>query len=137
MNEMYEMSQSIHIFSVIVKLITSIGIILLHKSKMEQAPFAKQMAIIGLAHVSFLGSVMLTGMIMMAAKHLSFSFANMVMILGLIVIIVLEVKRNKLLKMVTRFRRVELEIYKPIGLNYVLVELVLLLIISGIATMAA
>ncbi len=137
MNEMYEMSQSIHIFSVIVMLITSIGIIILYKSKREQAAFAKQMAIIGLAHVSFLGSVMLTGMIMMAAKHLSFNFANVVMILGLIVIIVLEVKRNKLLKMVTRFRRVELEVYKAMGLNYVLVEFILLLIISTIATMEA
>jgi len=136
MNEMYEMSQSIHIYSVIAMIISSVLILLLHKSKVPQESFTKRAAVIGLAHVSFLGSVALTGVIMMAAKHLSFSLANILMIIGMITIIVLEVKRNKLLKMVTKFRRVELDIYKPIGFNYGLIEFVLLLLIGAIAGMA-
>jgi len=117
-------------------IITSVLILILHKGKTPQESFTKRAAIIGLAHVSFLGSVALTGMIMMAAKHLSFTFANVVMVVGMIVIIVIEVKRNKLLKMVTKFKRVELAIYKPIGFNYGLIELVLLLLIGAIAGMA-
>jgi hypothetical protein len=74
---------------------------------------------------------------MMAAKHLSFSFANIVMILGLISIIALEVRRNKLLKLVTKFRSVKLDIYKPVGFNYVIIELVLILLVSAIAVIAA
>jgi len=136
MNEMYEMSQSIHIFSVIVMLMSGILLLGLHKSSLVQEVFVKRVAVASLLHVNLLGAVALTGMIMMAAKHLSFTFANVVMIAGLIVFIVLEVKRNKLIKMVTKFKRVELAVYKPIGFNYVLIEVVLLLVIGAIAGMA-
>jgi predicted ATPase len=137
MNAMYEMSQGIHIFSVIFMLIALMWVLLLHKGNAPQETFVTRVAIASLLYVSFLGGVTLTGTVMMAAKHLSFSFANIVMILGLISIIALEVRRNKLLKLVTKFRSVKLDIYKPVGFNYVIIELVLILLVSAIAVIAA
>jgi len=136
MNEMYEMSQSIHIFSVIAMVMSAILLLVLHKLSAVQEVFVKRVALANLLHVNLLGAVALTGVIMMAAKHLSFSFANIVMIIGLVAFIVLEVKRTKLFKMVTKFKRVELEVYQPIGFNFVLIELVLLLVVGAIAGMA-
>ena len=135
MNEMYEMSQSIHIFSVIVMIMTLSVILILHKGNAVQETFVKRVAITNLIHVSFLSAVALTGAIMMSAKHLSFSFANIVMIIGLLVIIVLEVKRNKVFKMVIKFQRVELDVYKPMCFKYGLIEMGLLFFISAIAVL--
>ena len=136
MNEMYEMSQSIHIYSVIFMLLSLIILMIMHKLNLEQEKFVKNVSIVSVFHTSFLGAVGLTGMIMMAAKHLSFTMANIFMIIGLVVIIVLEVKRNKILKMVVKLQRVELDIYKRVAFNYELIELVLLLVIGAIAGMA-
>ena len=47
---------------------------------------------------TILGSVIFTGVIMMAAKHLDFTFANIIMIVFSIVLIVLEAKRSKALR---------------------------------------
>lgn len=135
MNEMYEMSQSIHIYSVIAAVFTLILMMVVHKLKSEQETFVKTIAIIMVFHASFLGSAALTGMIMMAAKHLSFTAANLLMIIALFVIIGLEIKRNKILKMVVKFKRVELSVYKRVAFNYELIELVLIVGISAFAGM--
>lgn len=137
MNEMYEMSQSLHIYSVIAMVFTLILMMIMHKLRSEQETFVKRIAIIMVFHASFLGSAALTGMIMMAAKHLSFTPANLLMIIGLFIIIGLEVKRNKILKMVVKFKRVELDEYKKVAFNYELIELVLILAIGAFAGMAA
>ena len=45
-----------------------------------------------------LGSVIFSGVIMMAAKHLDFTWQNILMIIASIVIIILEAKRAKRLR---------------------------------------
>jgi len=136
MNEMYEMSQNLHIYSVIAMILTLLIMMLLHKLQSEQEVFVKRNAIVMVFHTSFIASTALTGVIMMAAKHLNFSFANIIMIIGLVAIIVLEVKRSKILKQVVRFGRGELTDYKRVGFNFELIELVLILIVGAIAGMA-
>ena len=49
---------------------------------------------------TILGSVIFTGIIMMAAKHLDFTMANIIMIVFSIVLIVLEAKRSKALRFI-------------------------------------
>ena len=136
MNEMYEMSQSLHIYSVIAMIFTLLVMMLLHKLKSEQEVFVKRNAITMVFHASFIGSTALTGIIMMAAKHLDFSFANIIMIIGLVAIIVLEAKRSKILKQVVKFRQGDFFEYKRVGFNFELIELVLLLIVGAVAGMA-
>jgi len=137
MNEMYEMSQSIHIFSVVAMIISLIIMMLIHKSSYEVEIFEKKLAIAMVFYSSFLGAAALTGMIMMAAKHLDFTLANLVMIIGLMALIGLEIKRYKILKMVIRFKRVELDVYKRVAFNYEIIELVLILVIGAFAGMAS
>ncbi len=135
MNEMYEMSQSLHIYSVIAMVVSLLLMMILHKLKSEQEVFVKRNAITMVFHASFIGSTALTGIIMMAAKHLDFSFANIIMIIGLVVIIVLEAKRSKILKMVVKFRQGEFSEYKRVGFNFELIEFVLILVVGAIAGM--
>lgn len=136
MNEMYEMSQNIHIYSVIAMVFTLMLMMVLHKSKGEQESFVKTMAISMVFYASFIGSTALTGMIMMAAKHLSFTAANILMIVALLAVIVLEVKRNKVLKMLVKYKRVELDVYKKVAFNFEVIELAIILGVSAFAGMA-
>ena len=136
MNEMYEMSQNIHIYSVIAMVFTLMLMMVLHKSKGEQESFVKTMAISMVFYASFIGSTALTGMIMMAAKHLSFTAANILMIVALLAVIVLEVKRNKVLKMLVKYKRVELDVYKKVAINFEVIELAIILGVSAFAGMA-
>ena len=136
MNEMYEMSQSIHIFSVIAMVFTLIILMTMHKLNTQQTKFVKNVSVVSVFHSSFLGAAALTGMVMMAAKHLSFTSANILMIISLVVLITLEIRRNKMLKMVVKFQRVDLDVYKKVAFNYELIELVLILGIGAFAGMA-
>jgi len=77
-----------------------------------------------------LGIAIFTGIIMMAAKHLDFSFANIVMILIAIIYIVLEVKRVKSLKYLSDTKEHAFNAYKPIARTILQVEFILILLLS-------
>jgi len=49
-----------------------------------------------------LGSTIFTGIILMASKHIAFSFDNILMIVLALIFIVLEVKRSKILRYISQ-----------------------------------
>ena len=67
---------------------------------------------------------------MMAAKHLEFSFANIVMIIISIIFIVLEVKRLKSLKYLSETKDHAFNAYKPMARTILQVEFILILLMS-------
>ncbi|MEA1983321.1 MAG: hypothetical protein U9N39_07245 [Campylobacterota bacterium] len=77
-----------------------------------------------------LGVVIFTGIIMMAAKHLDFTFANIVMILVSVIYIFLEVKRVKSLKYLNATKEHAFNAYKPLARTILQVEFILILLIS-------
>ena len=79
---------------------------------------------------SVYGVMIFTGIIMMAAKHLDFTFANVVMILISIIYIVLEIKRVKSLKYLSDTKEHAFNAYKPIARTILQVEFLLVLGLS-------
>ncbi len=137
MNEMYTMSQSIHIYSVIALIVVLLLMIAMHKVKGDFDKFVKNIKIAMVFHLTLLGFVVLTGTVMMAAKHLSFTPANLLMIVSVIIIIALEIKRNKALVRVIKLKTMDNDSYKRVGFRYQSVELFLLLGVSAFAGMAS
>ncbi len=80
--------------------------------------------------ITLLGSLIFTGIVMMAAKHLDFTIENIVMILISFVLIVLEVKRLKSLKYLSTKKEHALNAYKPFARTILQAEFVLVLLIS-------
>jgi hypothetical protein len=78
----------------------------------------------------FLGSVIFTGVIMMAAKHLEFSIENILMIIVSVILIVLEAKKSKAFKYLDRKKDGALEIYKSFAIKLSQIEIVIVLLIS-------
>ncbi len=136
MNEMYEMSQSIHIYSVIGLLFLLLVMIAMHKVNGDFQKFVKWIKVLMVFHLSLVGFIVLTGAIMMAAKHLSFTPANLLMIVSFFIIAALEIKRNKALARVIRFKMMSHEHYKKLGFRYQLAELLLIVGVSAFAGMA-
>ena len=137
MNEMYEMSQSIHIYSVIGLIVILLFMIALHKVKGDFEKFVKNIKILMIFHLSLLGFVVLTGTVMMAAKHLSMTPANLLMIVAVFIILTLEIKRNRALSQVIKFKLMEENVYKKLGFKYQSIELFLLLGVSAFSGMAS
>lgn len=137
MNEMYEMSQSIHIYSVIGLIAILLLMIALHKVKGDFEKFVKNIKVLMIFHLSLLGFVVLTGTVMMAAKHLSMTPANLLMIVSVFIILTLEIKRNKALSKVIKFQLMEEDVYKRLGFRYQVMELFLLLGVSAFSGMAS
>ncbi len=137
MNEMYEMSQSIHIYSVIGLIVILLLMIALHKVKGDFEKFVKNIKILMIFHLSLLGFVVLTGTIMMATKHLSMTPANLLMVVSVFIILTLEIKRNRALSKVIKFRLMKEDVYKRLGFKYQSAELFLLLGVSAFSGMAS
>jgi len=98
MNEMYNMSIVTHNFSVLAILVV-VGINFYKIYRAEEAfTFRKFNLVFNPIGNSMIGFVIMTGVVMMAAKHLDFSIANIIMIVFAVIFIVLEVKRSKALK---------------------------------------
>lgn len=100
MNEMYNMSIVTHNFSVLVVLaVIGINFYKIFRATEVQA-YRKFNMLFNPVGATILGSVIFTGIIMMAAKHLDFTMANIIMIVFSIVLIVLEAKRSKALRFI-------------------------------------
>ena len=137
MNEMYEMSQSLHIYSVIALMIVLLVMILLHKLSEDFKVFSKRIKILMIFHISFASAVVLTGSIMMAVKHLSLTPANLLMILTVFAVATLEIKRNKALTKVLKFGLMSKLDYAKLGFKYQLIEFVLLILVGAFSGMAS
>ncbi|MDF1874176.1 hypothetical protein JHD48_00350 [Sulfurimonas sp. SAG-AH-194-I05] len=98
MNEMYDMGIVTHYYGVIGILVVILGNVwMLHKASSLPTYQRKMSLFTPLASV-FLGGVIFTGIVMMAAKHLTFSIENILMIFFSVCIILLEVLRLQKLK---------------------------------------
>ncbi len=137
MNEMYELSQSIHIYSVIGLVSVVLVMMGFHKVKGDFQKFVKIIKMLMTLHLSLFGFVVLTGAVMMAAKHLSFTPANLLMIVSSFIILALEIKRNKALAKVIRFKMLDEKSYKRLGFRYQAIEFFLLLGVGAFAGMSS
>jgi len=126
MNEMYSMSIVTHYWSVIGVL----GVVFLNMFVLMSAKdikkYRKFMSVFTPIGSVLIGSVIFTGVVMMTAKHLDFTLANIVMIIFAVVFIVMEVKRAKELK----FADVKLDEYKLYAFKILIAEIVVIVGIS-------
>jgi hypothetical protein len=79
---------------------------------------------------TMLATVIFTGIIMMAAKHLSFTLENIAMIVVSIILIFLEAKRIKSLRYLDEKKEHAFGAYKPIARTLLQVEFALVLLTS-------
>ncbi len=122
MNEMYDMSIVAHNYGVA----SILGVILLNLVMIIKADnvgkYKRFNTIFNPIGGTFLGVLIYTGVVMMAAKHLDFTLANIAMIVFAIVLIYLEVKRSSKLKYVKNedsagFKEYKKFVYKILGLE--------------------
>jgi hypothetical protein len=131
MEAMYTMGLEIHTVGVIVLMgVVMFNITMLALSN-QVIRYAKRMRIVMPISASLIALILLTGMIMMAAKHLHFTLANDAMIVVGIVMIVLEAKRYKTLKRRTDITQEgAFALYKRKAFRYLGIEMALLLSVT-------
>ncbi len=131
MNEMYNMGLSLHSWSAVAVLVMIFINLYVLISAKELAKYKKvnSLYLVPL-EITVLGTLLFTGIVMMAAKHLNFTIENIVMILISIVIIILEVKRLKSLKYLSTKKDHALAVYTPFARTLLQIEFGLVLLIS-------
>ncbi len=129
MNEMYNMSIVAH-SSFVFLILGIVGINYLILWVSNDFIFYKRKRELFYAPLDSLGigGIIFTGIVMMAAKHLSFSIENILMIVVSILFIFLEVKRSKGLKLVNSLEKFLL--YKNYAKKILLSEFIITLVIS-------
>jgi len=130
MNEMYEMSLSIHEGGVLLLLIIFLGSLWQLRQANDLMKYLKKMRIQSPLIMMAMFVPIFTGMVMMAAKHLEFSVANIVMIILSVVIIVFEIKRSKPLKYASIADEGAFEKYKKDATSILVAEMALIIMIS-------
>ena len=129
MNEMYNMSIDTHNISVLIFL----GMILINLYKLTTAkevqPFRKFHMLFNPIAITFMGAIIFTGVVMMAAKHLDFTIPNIVMSVYSVVLIVLEAKRSKAIKYVLNKDTQAFEVYKAFAKKVLIFELAMTMIL--------
>ena len=129
MNYMYNMTIDYHNYGVIALLLMiGLNFLLLFGAK-ELLPYRKKMAFLTPTIAVTLAIILFTGTIMMAAKHLHFTLANIAMIVSGIVFIVLEAKRVKPLKHLKNLPHA-IPLYRDYAKKILFIELSLILGIS-------
>ena len=131
MNEMYNMGLSLHSWSAVAVLVMIFINLYILISAKELAKYKRvnSLYLVPL-QITVLGTLLFTGIVMMAAKHLHFSIENIVMIILGVVLIVLEAKRLKALKYLSTKKEHALEVYKPYARTILQVEFGLVLLMS-------
>lgn len=132
MEAMYKMGLEIHYVGVIVLMgVVIFNIVMLSLSN-HVIRYAKRMRIVMPISASLIAIILLTGAIMMAAKHLHFTLANSAMIVVGIVMIILEAKRYKTLKRRTDITQEgAFALYKRKAFRFLGIEAALLISISA------
>ncbi|MDD2781196.1 hypothetical protein [Sulfuricurvum sp.] len=128
MEAMYTTGLNIHYFGVIVLMgVVVFNIVMLSLSH-HIIRYAKRMRIVMPISGSLIALILFTGAVMMAAKHLAFTFSNIAMIIIAIVMIILEAKRYKTLKRRTDITQEGAFVeYKKKAFRFLGIEMVMLL----------
>jgi len=131
MNEMYNMGLSLHSIGAVVVLVMIFVNLFILISQNDLKKYKRLHSIV-LWPLTFtlLGVTIFTGVIMMAAKHLDFTLANIAMVIVSIVYIALEAKRVKSLKYLSDTKDHAFNAYKPMARTIFQVEFILVLLIS-------
>jgi len=132
MEAMYTLGLNIHIVGVLILL----GVVMFNTATLAFSKnihaYATRMRIVMPISSSLLFLLFFTGTIMMAAKHLVFNATNIVMIIGIMVMIVLEVKRYRVLRYQTDILDENALVhYKTKGFRYLGIEIAILLSLSA------
>jgi type IV secretory pathway VirB2 component (pilin) len=131
MNEMYNMGLSLHSLGAVAILMVIFMNLYFLISYTDLKKYKRIHSIV-LWPITFtiLGLVIFTGIVMMAAKHLDFTLANIIMIIISIVYITLEVKRVKTLRYLNEKKEHAFNAYKPLARTILQIEFVLIVLIS-------
>lgn len=131
MEAMYKTGLNIHYFGVIVLMGVVVFNIMMLALSHHVVRYAKRMRIVMPISGSFIALILFTGALMMAAKHLSFTLANIAMIVIAIVMIILEAKRYKTLKRKTDITQEgAFDEYKKKAFRFLGIEMSLLLVMT-------
>lgn len=130
MNEMYEMSLSIHEAGILLLVMIFAGSLWQVNHVDDLMVYLKKMRVQSPLIMMAMFAPIFTGMVMMAAKHLNFSVANIVMIILSIVLIVFELRRNRPLKYASIAEEGAFEKYKKDATQILVSEIALIILIS-------
>jgi hypothetical protein len=136
MNEMYLMSIDMHNIGIYgILLVIGINFFVTYKTT-SIAKLRRFMVIFTPMGSVMLGFVIFTGVIMMAAKHLDFTIQNIIMIIVSIALIVLEAKRSKALRYITKdeFDNYKLKAYKILLLEAIITIITAILMYATIVS---
>jgi hypothetical protein len=131
MNEMYSMGLDLHSWSAVAVLgMIFLNLFLLISSK-DLSKYKRANSLYWMPlEITVLGSLLFTGVVMMAAKHLNFTIENIAMIILGIVLIVLEAKRLKALKYLSTKKEHAFAAYKPFARTILQAEFILVFLMS-------
>jgi len=131
MNEMYNMGLDLHSWSAVAVLaMIFLNLYILISSKdLLKYKRTNSLYLVPLG-MTLIGSLLFTGIVMMAAKHLDFTLENIAMIVIGVVLIALEVKRLKALKYLSTKKEKAFDAYKPFARTLLQIEFVLVLLMS-------
>ncbi|MCK4875099.1 MAG: hypothetical protein KAS26_04545 [Sulfurimonas sp.] len=131
MNEMYDMSIVAHNYGVMAVLgVILLNLIMLLRAK-DVKKYTRFMSIFMPIGSLGIGLIIFTGVIMMAAKHLDFTLANIAMIIFATILIVLEVKRSSKLKYLNKKEENAFKEYKIFSIKVLALEVFVTLSISA------
>ena len=130
MNKMYEMSLLIHEAGVLLLLLIFAGSLWQLSRADDLMVYLRKMRIQSPLIMMAMFVPIFTGMVMMAAKHLDFTVANIVMIVLSVVIIVFEIKRSKPLKYASIAEEGAFKRYKKDASMILVGEIALIIMIS-------
>lgn len=123
MNEMYQLTLTIHFWGTAAMVLIALSNLAHLRLSSDIRRYAKKMRMVMPMMGSLLFLMLFTGAVMMAAKHLDFTFANIVMIVFNILMIVLESKRYARLKHLNIKAEGAFEGYKALATKLLLIEL--------------
>ena len=130
MNKMYEMSLMLHEAGIVLLLLIFLLSIWQLNRVENTLGYLKKMRIQAPMIMMAMFVPIFTGMVMMAAKHLSFSVPNIVMIILSIVLIIFEIKRARPLKYASIMEKDVFEQYKKDATMILVGESALIVLIS-------
>lgn len=131
METLYTTGLEIHFVVIVVLLALVLFNIVMLALSQQVVRYAKRLRIVMPMSSSLITITIFTGIVMMAAKHLHFSFANLAMIIVSILFIILEIKRYKILKYHTNIKEENAFLeYKSKAFRILGFEMLILMIIS-------
>jgi len=130
MNEMYDMSIVTHNYGVMLVLGVIIVNLYMLLSAKDIKKYKRKHTLFMPIGMMIVGSILFTGIVMMAAKHLDFTIENIVMIVFVISLIVLENKRSSTLRYLNIKEENSFDIYKNYAIKILVIETFIVLSIS-------